>query len=178
MGLMLLALFILVPLIEIFGFIQIGGLIGIWPTLGIVILTAIVGSLLLRHQGLNTLLKAEQKIQAGQVPVDQVVDGICLAFAGALLLTPGFFTDFFGLLLFVPSFRYLIARTIFKRFLAKRFNFFSSHHGTQDYGSSNPSFSNGEGPIIDGTYSSKDEDRSRSSNDNHSDNGSHSPWNK
>ena len=117
MGLLIFALFLAVPLIEIVGFIQIGGLIDLWPTLGVVILTAIAGSILLRHQGMSTLFQAQSKLGQGALPLDEVVDGLCLALAGALLLTPGFFTDFFGFLLFVPWFRRGFAHFVFQKFI-------------------------------------------------------------
>jgi UPF0716 protein FxsA len=111
MGLILLAAFIAVPLIEIAVFIQVGGLIGLWPTLAIVILTAIAGSAMLRSQGLATAQRARQQMDRGVMPTRELFDGICLVFAGALLLTPGFVTDIVGLLLFVPPFRDLLRTT-------------------------------------------------------------------
>ncbi len=84
MGLVFFALFLLVPIIEIVGFMQIGSLIGLWPTLGVVILTAIAGSMLLRHQGMTVLFRTQSMIQEGKIPVDEMIDGICLAIAGAL----------------------------------------------------------------------------------------------
>ena len=117
MAIILLVAFIAVPLIEIAVFIQLGGLLGLWPTLGLVILTAVVGTWLLRLQGLATLLKAQQHMQQGVLPKRELFDGFCLLFAGALLLTPGFVTDGFGLALFIPAFRDLLRR-LFSRFAA------------------------------------------------------------
>ena len=105
MPLLLLLAFIGVPLLEIAVFIQVGGLIGLWPTLGIVVLTAVIGTWQLRAQGLATLARGRAQLDAGQLPKRELFDGICLLFAGALLLTPGFVTDSFGFLLFVPAFR-------------------------------------------------------------------------
>lgn len=110
MGLILLAAFIAVPLIEIAVFIQVGGWIGLWPTLAIVVLTAIAGSGLLRAQGLATARRAREQMDRGTMPARELFDGICLVFAGALLLTPGFVTDIVGLLLFVPPVRDLLRR--------------------------------------------------------------------
>ncbi len=119
MAIILLVAFIAVPLIEIAVFIQLGGLLGLWPTLGLVILTAVVGTWLLRLQGLTTLLRVQQQMQQGILPKRELFDGLCLLFAGALLLTPGFVTDSFGLALFVPAFRDLL-RGLLSRFAADR----------------------------------------------------------
>lgn len=105
MGLILLILMIGVPIIEIAVFIEVGGWLGLFPTLIIVVLTAVIGTGLLRHQGFSTLARAQQHLAAGRFPMAEVFDGLCLLLAGALLLTPGFVTDAVGFLLFVPGFR-------------------------------------------------------------------------
>lgn len=112
MGLVLLLAFIGVPIIEIAVFIEVGGWIGLWPTLGLVVLTAVVGSIELRAQGLATLNKLRAQVDRGELPTQTLFDGVCLLFAGALLLTPGFVTDIFGLLLFVAGFRRLLLKVI------------------------------------------------------------------
>lgn len=94
-----------VPVIEIALFIEVGGLIGTWPTVGIVILTALAGSVMLRRQGLQALASAQQRIASGEAPGQLLADGAMIIFAGALLLTPGFFTDVVGFLLLVPGVR-------------------------------------------------------------------------
>lgn len=100
----LLLLFILVPVIEIALFIQVGGLLGVWTTIAIILLTAVIGASLVRQQGLQTLLSIQQKVQRGELPAKEMIDGVMLAIAGVLLLTPGFMTDAFGFaLLFQPS---------------------------------------------------------------------------
>jgi len=105
MGLLILLLMIGVPIIEIAVFIEVGGWIGLWPTIVTIVLTALLGTALLRRQGLAILMKAQESLAAGRFPVDEVFDGLCLLAAGALLLTPGFVTDALGLLLFVPPVR-------------------------------------------------------------------------
>jgi len=110
MGSILLFAFIAVPIIEIGLFIKVGGYFGFWPTIGIVILTAIIGTTLLRQQGLATLKNAQASLEENHFPLKEVFDGMCLLFAGALLLTPGFFTDTIGLMMFVPSLRALLAQ--------------------------------------------------------------------
>jgi UPF0716 protein FxsA len=102
---LLLAVFIALPLLEIGVFIEVGGRIGLWWTLTIVVLTALAGTWLLRLQGLATLRRAQESLQRNELPLTEVFDGACLLLAGALLLTPGFVTDGMGLLLFLPPVR-------------------------------------------------------------------------
>ncbi len=114
-GLILLA-FIGIPIVEIAVFIQVGGAIGVWPTIGLTLLTAIAGTVLLRTQGLATLARAQATLAAGEPPVAEMLDGMCILAAGALLLTPGFVTDAVGLALFVPGVRRLIGRALWRGF--------------------------------------------------------------
>lgn len=115
MAVLLLAVLIGVPLIEIGLFIEIGGIIGLWPTLALVLLTAALGSWQLRAQGLATLARARQQLDRGELPTRELFDGFCLVIAGALLLTPGFMTDVIGLALFVPGFRDALRRLVANR---------------------------------------------------------------
>ncbi|MCE8000750.1 MAG: FxsA family protein [Rhodobiaceae bacterium] len=108
--------FVLVPIAEIAVFIEVGGIIGLWPTLGIVILTALLGTSLLRAQGLAAFGRAQSAMSEGRLPVEEVVHGFCLVIAGALLLTPGFLTDIAGFLLFVHPVRLMLARAAMKWF--------------------------------------------------------------
>lgn len=110
---------IVVPIIEIAVFIEAGDLIGLWPTIGLVILTAMVGSTLLRLQGLSTLARVRESMDAGRLPVTELFDGLCLLVAGAFLLTPGFVTDGVGLLLFLPPFRVILREMMAKRLKAQ-----------------------------------------------------------
>jgi UPF0716 protein FxsA len=110
-GLMLLAAFIGVPLLEIALFIQVGGWIGLAPTLALVVLTAVVGAWMLRQQGVSVLMRAQRQLADGALPVVEVFEGLCLVVAGAWLLTPGFFTDAIGALLLVPALR----RTLYQQ---------------------------------------------------------------
>jgi len=105
----LLLLFILVPIIEIYLLITVGGFIGVWPTVLLIILTAIIGTHLLRAQGLATLQKMQETLQQGQLPAFALLEGIFILIGGALLLTPGFFTDAVGFICLIPIFRkYLV----------------------------------------------------------------------
>lgn len=105
MALLLLVAFIAIPLIEIAVFIQVGGLLGLWTTLALVILTAMLGTWQLRAQGLATLNRARSHMDQGVLPANELFDGLCLLVAGALLLTPGFVTDAAGFLLFLSPVR-------------------------------------------------------------------------
>ena len=108
----LLIAFIAVPLIEIGLFIQVGDAIGLWPTLLIVLLTAVAGTALVRSQGTQVLHALQRSFQAMKDPTEPLAHGAMILFAGALLLTPGFFTDAFGFLLLFPPFRNLITKMI------------------------------------------------------------------
>lgn len=127
MGLLILAAFIMVPMIEIGLFIQVGGAIGLWPTLFVVVATAMAGVALLRHQGLSTLARLQQSLDRGEMPLETVFEGFCLLAAGALLLTPGFFTDALGFTLFIPPVRALLRHLIASRIQLKG-QFHSAHH--------------------------------------------------
>ncbi len=149
MGVILL-LMIGVPILEIAVFIEAGGLIGIWPTLGVVVLTAIAGTALLRHQGLSTLGRFRANLDAGRLPVAEVFDGLCLLVAGALLLTPGFVTDAVGLLLFAPPFRAALLQALTRRLIATG----KVETWTQGTGGGAAESSNHGrgGPVIEGEY--------------------------
>ncbi|UWQ14385.1 FxsA family protein [Aliiroseovarius sp. M344] len=101
----LFALFIAVPLIEIALFIQVGGAIGLWPTLAIVVLTAIVGTQLMRAQGALAMSQLRESFGQLNDPTEPLAHGAMILFSGALLLTPGFFTDFVGFALLIPAVR-------------------------------------------------------------------------
>jgi UPF0716 protein FxsA len=110
-------LLLFTPLIEIAVFIEVGGALGLWPTLAIVILTAMLGTALFRIQGLAVLRQAQTSLGVNQFPAHAVFDGLCLLVAGALLITPGFVTDGFGFLLFLPPFRALLRGLVARRLL-------------------------------------------------------------
>ncbi|WP_372604322.1 FxsA family protein [Actibacterium sp.] len=101
----LLVLFLAVPLIEIGLFVQVGGLIGLWPTLAIVVLTAVIGTSLMRAQGALAMNQIRSSFDQMNDPTEPLAHGAMILIAGVLLLTPGFFTDFVGLLLLFPPFR-------------------------------------------------------------------------
>ena len=101
----LLLLFILIPLLEIWLFIMLGGFIGVYSTLFIILLTAILGTFLVKTQGINVLKEILSKFNELKNPTESIVHGAMILFAGALLLTPGFFTDTIGFLLLLPKVR-------------------------------------------------------------------------
>ncbi|WP_339108906.1 FxsA family protein [Thioclava sp. GXIMD4216] len=107
--------FLLVPIIEIGLFIQVGGLIGLWPTLAIVVLTAIIGTSLVRSQGAQAMAELRRSMAELNDPSRPLAHGALILLAGALLLTPGFFTDTCGLLLLIPAVRDWVTGQIAKR---------------------------------------------------------------
>ncbi len=108
-------LLLVVPLVEIAAFVVIGGQIGVATTLLLTLLTAIIGTMLLRRQGLAVVQQIGRELEADRIPARQLADGAMIAVAGILLLTPGFVTDAVGLLLFVPAFRDFVWRQVGKR---------------------------------------------------------------
>lgn len=115
MGRLLFVVFLVVPIIEIALFIQLGSLIGLWPTLLGVVVTALIGSAVIRVQGISLIAEIRRMTAMGQLPARQIADGVMLAVSGALLLTPGYFTDTVGFLLLVPP-----VRTAFYEWLKNR----------------------------------------------------------
>ncbi|MHA1189658.1 MAG: FxsA family protein [Alphaproteobacteria bacterium] len=109
-------IFLAIPILEIIAFIVIGGQIGIAATLAMILLTAIAGTALLRHQGLAMIGRIRADLAGQRVPAKPLVEGAMIAAAGLLLLTPGFITDGIGFLLFVPPVRAVLWRTIAARF--------------------------------------------------------------
>jgi len=103
-------LFLLVPLVEIYFLIKVGSVIGAVPTIALVVFTALLGAMLLRYQGLVTLTRSRQVMAQGQLPALEMLEGVLLVFAGALLLTPGFFTDAIGFVFLLPPLRQAIIR--------------------------------------------------------------------
>ena len=117
-----LILFITIPLVEIAILINIGKIIGAGYTIALVIGTAFLGVSLLRIQGISTLAKVQANISRGQLPATELIEGLILLISGALLLTPGFFTDTIGFLMLVPTLRQRLAETFFVNFMKNRIN--------------------------------------------------------
>ena len=117
----LLILFIGIPLIELFLFVQIGRRIGLEPTIAIVILTGFLGAVLTKRQGLQVLAKYQKALAEGRMPHAEVIEGLMILVAGAVLLTPGFLTDAIGFALLVPPVR-AVVRQFAGRYLKDRVN--------------------------------------------------------
>ncbi len=117
----LFALFVAVPLIEIGLFIQVGGAIGLWPTLGIVVVTAFLGTFMVRAQGALALKNLRNSFSGLSDPTEPLAHGAMILFSGALLLTPGFFTDAVGFALLVPPVRKAVFRYLKRRIKIQSF---------------------------------------------------------
>ncbi|MEY8837904.1 FxsA family protein [Cribrihabitans sp. XS_ASV171] len=150
--------FLLVPIVEIALFIQVGGLIGLWPTLAIVVLTAVLGTWLVRTQGRMALGQLQRAFSGLDDPTEPLAHGAMILFSGALLLTPGFFTDAVGFALLVPGVRVAVYRYLRKRIRVTQFQMGAGgpgmrpggpHHGGPHHG---PYAAGGRDDIIEGEY--------------------------
>ncbi|MDP5032605.1 MAG: FxsA family protein [Paraglaciecola sp.] len=150
-------LFAILPILEITLLIHVGEIIGGWNTVAIVIITAFLGAHLVRQQGLHTLMTAQQKMQGGTLPGQEMAEGLLLVIAGVMLVTPGFITDIFGIVLCLPLTRPLIAKAMLTRLVVRVVQNGSAQtnysHSQTEYTSRS---SNG-GDIIEGEYETKDE---------------------
>ncbi len=108
----LLAVFIIIPILEMVLLIKVGGLIGALPTVALVMLTALIGVMMFRIQGFNTLQRMQERLAMGELPGMELIEGAMLLVGGALLLTPGFFTDAIGFICLIPVTRKAIARSV------------------------------------------------------------------
>jgi UPF0716 protein FxsA len=113
---MLVLLFLVVPIIELYLIVQVASGIGVLETLGLLILVSLVGAWLVRAQGLGVLARIQGQLNQGKVPGTELVDGLLVLFAGALMLTPGFMTDALGLLLLIPPTRAIIRTVLVHRY--------------------------------------------------------------
>src|SRR3954454_13853824 len=118
--LILVLLFIVVPILELWVIIEIGGLIGVWPTIALLLADALLGSLLLRHQGRGAWERFNKALAERRFPGREVADGLLIAIGGTLLLAPGFLTDIVGLLFLIPPTR-AIVRSLLTRVVGRRF---------------------------------------------------------
>ncbi len=155
MGSRLFLLFVIVPFVELVLLIRVGEWIGFWPTVGLIVLTGLLGSTMARLEGLSVWQRLQDQLQKGGIPGKELMDGVIILVAGALLLTPGVLTDVVGLLGLFPPSRALIRSQLRKRFSAGvqqgsiRFSVFgqdpfahptSMHQGTSTpYSTANPS---------------------------------------
>lgn len=112
-------LFLIVPIIEIYFLIQVGSVIGAFPTILLVVATAVIGAFLLRQQGMATLVRFQKNMASGTLPAKEMMEGVLLVVGGALLMTPGFFTDTLGFLCLIPFTRRYMVEQVIKRSLFK-----------------------------------------------------------
>lgn len=169
MPFLFLLLFIIVPLAEIALLIQVGQYIGWLPTILIVILTAVVGTALLRQQGFGVMARVAEALADGKMPVAPVIEGLCLIVAGAFLLTPGLITDATGFLLLIPVVRIALAKSVLQWVLKSgNVNVYTErtqHRSSAEAGGFEEPFEDGRrgggGQVIDGEYSRVDDDDER-----------------
>lgn len=109
--------FLIVPFVEIYLLLQIGGIVGAFPTILLVVFTAVLGAWLLRQQGLSTWQRFQASLDKGSVPAYEMIEGPILLVGGALLLTPGFFTDAIGFACLIPQMRRKFAKYVIENHL-------------------------------------------------------------
>lgn len=112
MPLLLVLAFVVVPLVELWVIVEVGGVLGFWPTIAVLLVDSILGAVLVRREGSRAWRKFREALAAGRVPGDEIIQGALLLFGGALLLTPGFVTDVVGLALVLPITRGPVARLL------------------------------------------------------------------
>ncbi|MBK5220349.1 MAG: FxsA family protein [Thermoleophilia bacterium] len=126
-------LFIVVPIAELYVIIKVGEAIGVWPTLALLLADAILGSMLLRHQGRGAWRRFNEALAQRRFPGKEVADGVLIVIGGTLLLTPGFLSDIVGIFLLIPPTR-AIARRVLKRFTIGRFTVVGMPGGRGPFG--------------------------------------------
>ena len=107
----LLILFIIIPAIELGLLMKISGMIGLLPTVGISVLTGVLGAGLARQQGMAVLRQMQQEVASGELPANSIIDGVIILVAAVLLMTPGFLTDLFGFFCLIPGGRAVVKRS-------------------------------------------------------------------
>ena len=117
--LLLVAALVSIPLAELYVLLEVGRSIGAGTTIGLVVLTAVLGAWLLRWQGLATMARAQAALNAGELPAVELVEGLILLLTGVMLLTPGFITDVIGFICLLPAIRRRIARGFAARMIAR-----------------------------------------------------------
>lgn len=152
----ILGLLILVPLAELAVIIKVGGNIGILPTIGLLIGVGILGTMLIRQQGLGILRRTEQAMAKGQVPLNSALDGVGLLMAGVLMMTPGFLTDILGLALLVPVIRRRVAGWFLARLTVGGLGQVRTTR-TQRRQEPGAGTKGGRGPVIEGEFTRVDD---------------------
>ena len=169
-------LFAVLPILEIALLVNVGSIIGGWNTIGIVILTAFIGSYFVKREGLSTLQTAQAKMQRNEMPGKELVEGLMLVVAGVLLVTPGFITDILGFMFVLPGTRHLLAAQVSKHMKMRvvmpgagadgfNTNGQQSPFGSDPFGSTDSPFNTSaknKDDVIEGEYTDKtqnDEDK-------------------
>lgn len=158
----LLLFFVVTPIVEMYLLLTVGDMIGAVPTIGLVVLTAVIGVALLRQQGLATLARAQRRLAEGGIPAAEMADGLLLAVAGPLLVTPGFATDAMGFALLTPAIRRWLGRAVAARMVVvggPQGGFEPSMRPGPTQPPGGPSSgSSGRGPVtLDGDYERRDD---------------------
>jgi UPF0716 protein FxsA len=164
---LLFVLFIIIPIIEITVIMQVGAVLGLWPTVAIVILSAWLGAKYVRQQGLATLQSVQTKMAQGEMPSGEIVTGLMLLVAGVLLVTPGFVTDIFGLSLLIPAVRKAIAAQAQQHIKLKQAAYGSKfqqghqgntfeHNNDDTFSTSEPSSTKAQHDVLEGEFRRKD----------------------
>lgn len=133
-------------------------MIGVFPTILIVITTAVIGTALLRQQGLATLQRSQQRMAQGALPAQEMIEGLALVFGGALLLTPGFVTDALGLLCLIPVTRQIVVRWLLKRFSIMTVTGMGGRGAPRQPQDGGSGAGRRDGRTLEGEYSVKDDD--------------------
>ena len=137
-------LFLVVPILEIYLLIEVGSVIGAPLTILLIVATAVIGAFLLRQQGMSTLARFQKSMSSGALPAKEMMEGVLLVAGGALLMTPGFFTDTVGFLCLIPFSRQFMVNLIIKRSMFK-----------MQSGMAGSRSASVDGDIIEGEYSHK-----------------------
>lgn len=153
---LLFLIFVALPILEMIVLIKVGSIIGVIPTVALVVLTATLGIWLMRVQGLATLARVQEKLERGEVPGTELLEGIMLLIGGALLLTPGFITDTMGFVCLIPVLRQPIARWLLRRGILGAIHIQGGrgHRGSDDFHTT-----------IEGEYTDEDPRRDQSQQD-------------
>ena len=152
-------LFIIIPIVEISVLIQVGSVLGFWPTIAIVILTAWLGAKYVKQQGLATLRAVQEKTVMGQVPSEEIISGVMLLVAGVVLVTPGFVTDIIGLALLVPMVRKSFISSLQKHFVISANSNVHFHSANQNFYQERQTFEQSDleqGKTLEGEYERKE----------------------
>ena len=123
---LLFLVFLVVPFLELFVILQVGHAIGALNTVGLLILVSVVGAWLVKREGISVIRRAQERVAQGAVPGRELVDGVLILFAGALLITPGFLSDVVAVLLLLPPVRATVRATVTRRF-SRRAGLATSH---------------------------------------------------